>query len=391
MTGDPVVPEARLQGIAANDLSAAASHPRIELTLLSDGGQSPFAIARETAAFVAGATQSLDLALYDVRFETDAGALVLASLLAAHQRGVAIRFLYNVDHPGPIPVPPPPQTAPVAIEALPVETKPVPGIPDLMHHKFAVRDETDLWTGSTNWTDDAWSKQENVIVRVYETPALAHAFGLEFDALWSRPQVEGSGRVQPRPVDVGDAEVRPWFAPGFGEALSHRIAKHIGRARDRIRIASPVLTSGPILGTLVEVVNEGRCNVSGVVDDTQVDEVFHQWETNGVSAWKIPLLQTVLTRAEFSGKTSTPWSPEAVHDYMHAKVVVADDTAFVGSFNLSRSGERNAENVLEIHDATVADTLASYVDNVRKRYPGATPPGRSSGSMTTDGAERRAG
>ena len=29
----------------------------------------------------------------------------------------------------------------------------------------------------------------------------------------------------------------------------------------------------------------------GVVDDTQVDEVFHQWRTNGVSEWKIPLLQ----------------------------------------------------------------------------------------------------
>ena len=61
---------------------------------------------------------------------------------------------------------------------------------------------------------------------------------------------------------------------------------------------------------------------------------------------------------------------------MHAKVVVTDDTAFVGSFNLSRSGERNAENVLEIHDATVADTLASYVDEIRgsdtrpRRHPG---------------------
>jgi phosphatidylserine/phosphatidylglycerophosphate/cardiolipin synthase-like enzyme len=176
-------------------------------------------------------------------------------------------------------------------------------------------------------------------------------------------------------VDVGDAEVRPWFTPGHGEALSHRIAKHIGRARERVRIASPVLTSGPILGTLVEVVNEERCQVAGVVDDTQSDEVFRQWRSNGVSAWKIPLLRTVLTRAPFSGKTSTPWSPETVHDFMHAKVVVCDQTSFVGSFNLSRSGERNAENVLEIHDAAVADRLAAYVDELRSRYPPATPPG----------------
>lgn len=367
--------EARLQSVAPIQLSsAAANRPAIELTLLRDGGQSPSSIARETAAFVAEASQSLDLALYDVRFETDSGALVLAALLAAEQRGVTIRLLYNVDHPGPIPVPPPPETLPVAIEALPVETRPVPGIPDLMHHKFAVRDERDVWSGSTNWTDDSWSRQENVIVRVLGAPALAYAFGLEFDALWTRQQVEGSGLVQPRPVEVGGSEIRPWFTPGHGEALSHRIAKNMGRARRRIRIASPVLTSGPILGTLVEVVNEGRCHVAGVVDDTQVDQVFQQWQTNGVSAWKIPLLQTVLTHGEFSGKRSTPWSPDAVHDYMHAKVVVTDDTAFVGSFNLSRSGERNAENVLEIRDASIADQLAVFVDEIRERYPTASAP-----------------
>jgi phosphatidylserine/phosphatidylglycerophosphate/cardiolipin synthase-like enzyme len=63
-----------------------------------------------------------------------------------------------------------------------------------------------------------------------------------------------------------------------------------------------------------------------------------------------------------------------VHDFMHAKVVVADDTSFVGSFNFSRSGEQNAENVLEIRDAAVADRLAAYVDEIRARYPKATPP-----------------
>ena len=59
---------------------------------------------------------------------------------------------------------------------------------------------------------------------------------------------------------------------------------------------------------------------------------------------------------------------------MHAKVVVTDDTSFVGSFNLSRSGERNAENVVEIRDAAIADRLADYIDEVREIYPRATPP-----------------
>jgi phosphatidylserine/phosphatidylglycerophosphate/cardiolipin synthase-like enzyme len=53
---------------------------------------------------------------------------------------------------------------------------------------------------------------------------------------------------------------------------------------------------------------------------------------------------------------------------MHAKVTVCDDTVFVGSFNLSRSGERNAENVIEVEDAGLAEQLAAFVDGVRARY-----------------------
>jgi phosphatidylserine/phosphatidylglycerophosphate/cardiolipin synthase-like enzyme len=54
---------------------------------------------------------------------------------------------------------------------------------------------------------------------------------------------------------------------------------------------------------------------------------------------------------------------------MHAKIVVADDTVFAGSFNLSHSGEKNAENVLEIKDPELASQLSVYVDEVRQRYP----------------------
>jgi phosphatidylserine/phosphatidylglycerophosphate/cardiolipin synthase-like enzyme len=58
---------------------------------------------------------------------------------------------------------------------------------------------------------------------------------------------------------------------------------------------------------------------------------------------------------------------------MHAKITVVDDVAFAGSFNLSRSGEQNAENVLEIEDAGIAERLAGFIDGVRARYPRFTP------------------
>ena len=54
---------------------------------------------------------------------------------------------------------------------------------------------------------------------------------------------------------------------------------------------------------------------------------------------------------------------------MHAKVTVADDVVFIGSFNLSHSGELNAENVLEIADAALAERLAGFIDAVRAKYP----------------------
>ena len=346
-------------------LTASAA---IELRTLTDGGQTALEIAHEVAAFLEPAQRSLDIALYDVRLDGREGDAVRDAILGASERGVAVRLLYNLDHANPIPVPPPPETVPDLLEALPVPTKPVSGIPDLMHHKYAIRDDEAVFTGSTNWTEDSWTRQENVIVRI-ASPELAHAYSLDFDELWQRPDVERSGHVEPRPVRVDEIEIRPWFTPTYGEAVSHRIAKHLGRARRRIRIASPVLSSGPILATLAEIAGEKRCDVAGVVDATQVDEVFRQWHTNGVSAWKVPLLANVLEHAAFAGKRSTPWGPGTVHDFMHAKVVVADDVAFVGSFNLSRSGERNAENVLEVHDVDIADRLARFVDAVRGIYP----------------------
>jgi Phosphatidylserine/phosphatidylglycerophosphate/cardiolipin synthases and related enzymes len=129
-----------------------------------------------------------------------------------------------------------------------------------------------------------------------------------------------------------------------------------------------VLTSGPILGTVAEVVADKKVDLAGVLDITQVEEVFKQWAGAG-TAWKSQALRSVLAGAPFSGKRSTPYAPGSVHDYMHAKMTICDDTLFVGSFNLSHSGEKNAENVLEIEDAALAERMATFVDELRARYP----------------------
>jgi phosphatidylserine/phosphatidylglycerophosphate/cardiolipin synthase-like enzyme len=366
---------------------------------LTDGGQDSIDVARQVAAFIDKAEATLEVAVYDLSLSGDSEDAVLGALRRANERGVAVRVVFNVNHPNPIPVPPPPEQVPEDVAALPLPTLAVSGIPDLMHHKFAVRDRATVLTGSTNWTDDSWTRQENIFVTV-ESSELGEAYSLAFEELWSGRAVLDVGRVEPRRVDVDGRLVRPWFCPGYGDALSHRVAKAIGRARRRVRICSPVISAGPVLGTLAEVAAEGRVDVAGCVDATQLAYVHQQWTAMQVSAWKIPLLEKIVDCAPFSGKNSTPWAPGSLHDFMHAKVTIADDTVFCGSFNLSRSGERNAEDMLEIHDADLAEQLAAFVDSVRGRYPrfsltGSRPPptrDRDPGASLAKGpSERRAG
>ncbi|HEY3207881.1 MAG TPA: phosphatidylserine/phosphatidylglycerophosphate/cardiolipin synthase family protein [Gaiellaceae bacterium] len=353
--------------------AAASSSTNLTVRTLTDGGQEPLEIARLIADWLGEARRTLELAQYDFHLGPDTREVLAGPIQAAAARGVAVRILYNVDHRNPIPVPPPPEPDVELIKSLGVPEKAVAGVPDLMHHKFVVRDGESVWTGSMNWTDDSWSRQENVVVTV-ESAELAGLFVRDFDELWTKDVVEETGFVPPERIHLDGVLVRPWFTPGFGEDLSHRIAKTIGRAKRRVRICSPVITAAPVLGTLAELISEGRLDVAGCVDAPQVQGVVYQWRQNGNVAWKLPLLQRVMA-GEFSGKPSTPYGAGTVHDFMHAKVTVADDVVFVGSFNLSRSGEQNAENVLELHDAKLADDLSAYVDEVRHRYPRFQLPG----------------
>jgi phosphatidylserine/phosphatidylglycerophosphate/cardiolipin synthase-like enzyme len=337
----------------------------VELHTLEDGGQPADAVAERLIAWLGEGSRTLDLALYDVRLPGPVGDSVAEALRAAIGRGVRVRIAYNDDTPGPDErpfEPPPPSTQPHVLEELGAELKGIPGWRDLMHHKYAVRDEAAIWTGSTNWTLDSWTRQENILATVAE-PAVAEAYARNFAQLWETSTVGASGNF-----DVAAANgVRPWFTPGRGRELSHRIAKRIGAARHRVRIATPLVTAAPILAALNEVIAERRVDIAGVCDATQTRQVFRQWSKNPASRWKGPLLVGALEA--FSGKQSTPYTPGSLHDFMHAKVCVADDVVFLGSFNLSRSGEENAENVLEIADAALADRLAAWIDRLRERYP----------------------
>jgi phosphatidylserine/phosphatidylglycerophosphate/cardiolipin synthase-like enzyme len=335
----------------------------LSFDFLQDGSRRPADVAAELVSFVRSAMRTLDVAIYDFQAGSGATASVAEALEEAARRGVSVRLVFNVERESSAGDPRSPRSAPERIDGLDVPTRGVSGNGALMHHKYVVRDAAHVWTGSTNWTDDAFGREENVVVRV-ESEAIAAAYGRNFGELWERGRLEGTG-ARGDATRIGDSLVQPLFSPD-GPSLAQAVASRIGETRSRVRLASPVITSGPILGTLAEMAGHRSFDLAGAYDLTQMEEVDGQWRGVPANQWKREAWEVV--RGRLVGKRSTPYGPNSVHDYMHAKAVVVDGEVLTGSYNCSHGGEENAENVLWIQDRDVADRFAAFIDDVVARY-----------------------
>jgi phosphatidylserine/phosphatidylglycerophosphate/cardiolipin synthase-like enzyme len=351
----------------------------IDVTFLEQGAQSPTTIANMLAEFISAARTSLHLAIYDFRLSDSAAEIVLGALRSRAAAGVDVRIAFDAgkrvcDFRAAGCDPAPPGT----LEFLKklgnsVATKPITGgdprMPKLMHHKYIVRDgrtpEGAVWTGSTNWTDDSWTLQENNIVRI-ASPELCAYYETDFAELWDRGDIGTTGLHDTGVVRVGGTEVHVAFAPGEGRTIDHDLAHRISACRRRLKICSMIITSGSILGAIGDLLTSNRlAEYGGVYDRTQMDGVFDQWKGTPAD-WKRGIFTQIA--APLFGKRSTPYSPGTPHDFMHNKVVVADDAVITGSYNLSRSAEENAENMLIIEDANLANQYCAYIDRLGARF-----------------------
>ena len=73
-----------------------------------------------------------------------------------------------------------------------------------------------------------------------------------------------------------------------------------------------MITAGPVIGTLAEVAAEGRVDLRGVVDRTQMSEVFRQWRENPRSAWKVPIVGSFLAPPTFAASLHAATRPRAL-------------------------------------------------------------------------------
>jgi phosphatidylserine/phosphatidylglycerophosphate/cardiolipin synthase-like enzyme len=241
-----------------------------------------------------------------------------------------------------------------------------------MHNKYIVRDALSpsaaVVTGSANYTNDSWGLQENNLMFL-ESQALATQYAGDFADLWSRGRIrENPGSNDVSSVAVGDVDVAVGFTPAASPAVIKEIVGAIASARATLRVASVVISSGPILAALSEAIDRGIA-LDGLYDGPQMDQVERQWRAAHVGADKINTWRKAAER--LSRKNSIPFDvhkPQQPHNFMHNKLVLADATIIMGSYNLSNHAMGNAENVLLIKDAKLAEQYRAYLATLITKY-----------------------
>jgi phosphatidylserine/phosphatidylglycerophosphate/cardiolipin synthase-like enzyme len=384
--------------------TASFAEGAIEVTLLQQQGRDPFTptpertaqiadVASRIANFIGEAKSTIDIAIYDFRLRDEAAAIVGDGLRAQARKGVQVRIAY--DHsadPGPDAIP---SAAPSHLESdqKPLGTdsfvrsladiaqvKGVTGYRVLMHNKYIVRDaasaDAAVFTGSSNYTNDSWGLQDNNLLCL-RSQQLASYYARDFADLWSRGKiVDSTGYRDTGTVSLNDVPITIAFTPGESAAVLKEIVGAIAAARNRLYVASVVLSSGPILAALSEAIDRGL-PLGGLYDGPQMDQVERQWKAANVGADKVNTWQKVARH--LARKNSIPFDRQnqsQPHNFMHNKLVVADQVVVTGSFNLSNHAMGNAENVLLIRDAQFAELYAKYIQRLMASYAITTDPGR---------------
>ena len=346
----------------------------VSVFFLAEREQSADKVMARLTAFINGATQTLDFAIYDMRLGDPLRAQLQAALRDRAQAGVEIRFCYDADKP---PQPnlaagqdPAPGGTGAFVQSLGYPWRRIAGM-KLMHSKYIVRDGQSVWTGSANITDDAFTLMENNIVEV-DSPPLASYYARDFEELWEKQNFDHTGDIHTEPVPPTfsnqSANARVMFSPGCGLEIDSEIARRVRAAQRRVRVCSLLINSGTLIGELGNLLRHGRVVLDGIYDHTQMEQVYLQWQEVPENRWKISALKEIIARAGLVGKNSAPYTPTGPHNFMHNKVLVINDTVITGSYNFSRSAQFNAENILFIESAPLAEIYSAYIDHLLRKY-----------------------
>lgn len=290
-------------------------------------------VDEQLVAAINQAQASVDVAAYDLDLQSVADALI-----AAHTRGVRVRFVTESDNAD--------EEAVLALEdagILIVEDRRDSG---LMHNKFVVIDRQWVWTGSWNLTVNCTYRNNNNAALI-ASAALAENYTVEFEEMFAGRFGPASPAETPNPrVTIAfqtedgqthEVEVENYFSPEDGVAA--RIVAAIAGAQRRIRFMAFSFTSDEIADALIARARAGVI-VQGVIEKRNAESEYGEYTRLRDAGLDVRL-------------DGNPY-------IMHHKVIIVDDaTVILGSYNFTGNADKyNDENLLIIRDPEVAALFA---------------------------------
>lgn len=289
-----------------------------------------------------GAQSTIDLAVFEFNRQPVADAL-----LAAHNRGVRVRIVYDDEHT---------EEDPQMEEMIDAG---IPATPDersaFMHNKFFIFDGLIVWTGSTNVTINDMYRNNNNAVTI-RSSQLAANYTANFEEMFNGEFGPTSSINTPNPVFTLDGiRIENYFSPE-DEPIPALVAL-IDSAQTSVHFMAFSYTHVEIGDAMQRALTRG----------VEVTGVFETRGANTESS-RCPPLRAAGADVRLDGNPRT----------FHHKVIIVDGaTVAIGSFNFSANAtDSNDENLLILYDPAAA---AQYEQEFSRRMAEAIVPSGSSG------------
>jgi len=280
-------------------------------------GPSPY-ISKAAADFISAATSTLDVCMYELNLPQ-----VLDKLLDARRRGVQVRVAVS---PAAVPGKADEEVREKFNELVSQKILRItPNRSGLMHNKFMVADQNQVWTGSFNLTQNDTKLNDNNVITMSNTE-LAENFTAEFNEIWEGSFGKKNSTPTPNPViRIGDVLMQNYFSPE--DDVEGAIVREIMKATNSIYVMAFALTDKMIFSAITNRI------AAGITVHTLFDLELARQRTS---------LSKPLKDAGASVRISSN------NGQMHHKVIVIDESVVItGSANFSASAlNSNDENIL---------------------------------------------
>lgn len=265
------------------------------------------------------------------------------ALVRAQQRGVKIRFVYDLDDCGN-------NIYPDTLYLTKVLTNnKADYVSPIMHDKFFIFDNKTVMTGSANISNTDMSGFNSNTIVLINSNQMANIYSQEFEQMYGGKFHKQKSKIKNEDVILDGADFAIYFSPE-DKPLTTQVIPLIDNAKKYIYIPAFLITHKGLADSLVRASKRGVA-VKIILDATNTH----------TSSSKMKMLRTggVQVKTEnFAGK-------------LHSKSIIIDDLyTVIGSMNFSRSGEGvNDENLLIIKDRNIALFYKTFFQYLWKRIP----------------------